>query len=64
MCDPLGSIDSRQYVRVQVDPIWLELILIDLGQIELTRLDQLGLFLISDPIKLFNLINPQDKIDV
>ena len=49
---------------MQVDPTWLELILIDLGQTELTRLDQLGLFLIYDPIKSFNLINLQDKIDV
>ena len=49
---------------MQVDLIWLELILIDLGQTKLTRLDQLGLFLINDPIKLFNLIILQDKIDV
>ena len=64
MCDPLGSILSQQWVRVQVDLILSELILIDLGQIELTRVSQLGLLLISDPIKPFNLINPQDKIDV
>ena len=49
---------------MQVDPTWLELILIDLGQIELTRLDELGLFLISDRIKPFNFTNPQDKIDI
>ena len=64
MYDPLGSMSSRQQVRVQVDLIRLEHILADLGQTELTRFGELGLFLIYDPIKQFNLINPQDKIDV
>ena len=64
MCDPLGSMSSRQQVRVQVDLIRLEHILADLGQTELTRFEELVLFLMYDPIKQFNLINPQDKIDV
>ena len=51
MCDPLGSMSSRQQVRVQVDLIRLEHILADLGQTELTRFGELGLFLIYDPIK-------------
>ena len=55
---------SRQWVRVQVDLIRLEHLLADLGQTELTRFGELGLLLIHDPIKQFNSINPQDKIDV
>ena len=43
---------------MQVDLTWLELILADLGQIDLTRFNYLELFLINDLIKPFNLINP------
>ena len=50
---------------MQVDQIWLDFNLIDLGPIELTRVQQLESFLIGDRIKLFNLIkNLQVKIDI
>ena len=41
---------------MQVDRIWLDSNLIDLGPIDLIRIQQLKFFLIDDRIKLFNSI--------
>ena len=46
---------------MQVDQIWLDFNLTDLGPVELTRVQQLESFLIDDQIKLFNLIRPTSQ---